>query len=127
MIEADFQDLRAAARESAIGSWVASTVSALSHAFDDAVAVRVLRARALRIRNERPDVRVRWVALTLAIAAAVALALSRTIPPYLSTFIPLSGFVAALVIFAIAAAMPTLVVNQWEGSGLRRVTRWLLD
>ena len=127
MIEEDFRDLRAAARESAVGRWISSTLAAVSQAFEDAVSVRVVKDRATRIRHERPEVRVRWVALTLAIAAAIALALSRVIPPYLSTFIPVSGFVAALVIFAIAAAMPALVVTQWDGSGLRRVTRWLLD
>ena len=127
MIEEDFRDLRAAARESAVGRWISSTLAGVSQAFEDAVSVRVVKDRATRIRHERPEVRVRWVALTLAIAAAIALALSRVIPPYLSTFIPISGFVAALVIFAIAAAMPALVVTQWDGSGLRRVTRWLLD
>lgn len=127
MIEEDFRDLRAAARESAVGRWISSTLAAVSQAFEDAVSVRVVKDRATRIRHERPEVRVRWVALTLAIAAAIALALSRVIPPYLSTFISISGFVAALVIFAIAAAMPALVVTQWDGSGLRRVTRWLLD
>ncbi|MFM8532313.1 MAG: hypothetical protein ACKOEC_01760 [Acidimicrobiia bacterium] len=127
MIDADFGELRAAARRSAMGHAVAGVMAAVTRAADDAAVTRVLSARLVRFWRESPDARVRWGAVTLAIAAVSTLALSRMVPPYLSTFIPASGFVVATEIFGAAAAAPHLVVQHWEGSSLRRLTHWLFD
>jgi hypothetical protein len=127
VIEHDFNHLRAAARESTIGRWVLGVHERVAHAATDAATVQLISRRVARFRDERPDARVRWVALTLALSAAFAFVFSRLVPPYLGTFIPASGFIVAVVLFSAAAGAPHLVLRQWDGSLLRRLTRWLVD
>ena len=43
----------------------------------------------------------------------------------LSQLVSYTGF--AVVLFSAAAGAPHLVLRQWDGSLLRRLTRWLVD
>jgi hypothetical protein len=127
MIEDDFLHLRTAARESLIGRSLAWLWTAISNAASDAIVSRRIGAVVSRYQEEDPDERVRWAAITLAVAAAAGFALSRIVPPYLGTLIPSSGYLIGLAIFTAAAVVPHAVVGQWRKSRLRRFTQWLQE
>ena len=125
MSEEDFSYLCTAARESRIGRSVGWFWTAIRNAAGDAIVTKRIDVVIARYRLAHPDERVRWSAVTLAVAAAAGFALSRMVPPYLGTLIPGSGYVVGLAMFGAAAVAPHAVVEQWRKSRLRRFTQWL--
>lgn len=123
----DFPELRAAVRESAIGTITIRSVNAIAAAGADARVTRAVTSWRLAVREMSTADTVQCIGVGLATAAMAGWALSLLIPPYLGTTIPSWGFFAAAALFATAAMSPSMVARHWSQSRMRRISLWLRE
>jgi hypothetical protein len=127
MTSGDFPELRAAARESLIGSAVVWALNALRHAWSDAAITRTIGSGLAAARQMSPAEGTRALSIALATAAIAAWALSKAIPVYLGTSVPEWAWLFAAAVFAFAAVRPEVVAREWSRSGVRKFSLWLRE
>jgi len=125
MTENDFPALRSAVRESLIGRTIASVTAATIAAASRASSTRLITSQANEFRQLTAAEAIRTGATALLTACIAIWALSRAVPPYVSTAIPGSVFLVLALLCAAAAASSNALASHWHRSRMRRVTAWL--
>jgi hypothetical protein len=125
MTENDFAALRAAVRDSIIGTAVTSVTASAIRAASNASAMRIIQAQVAAFQGLSGSAAIKLAGIALTSAGIAAWTLAGFVPLYVATAIPRSAFLALALIGTLAAIGANSIAEQWSRSRMRRVTSWL--
>jgi hypothetical protein len=125
MTENDFAALRAAVRDSIIGTAVTSVTASAIRAASNASATRIIQAQVAAFQGLSGSAAIKLGGIALTSAGIAAWTLAGFVPLYVATAIPRSAFLALALIGTLAAIGANSIAEQWSRSRMRRVTSWL--